>query len=114
MSNEGFDPCQIVRGLWEHEMSMRRLLDVLRNSQSYCTDNECLDNEFRWCTTWFHLQLNFLEGKLIRQKSILIFRVRYFGLNIHIKNIFFALFSLHNYSRSEFIGREIVLVLLFS
>ncbi|XP_028134187.1 small integral membrane protein 14 [Diabrotica virgifera virgifera] len=43
MSNEGFDPCQIVRGLWEHEMSMRRLLDVLRNSQSYCTDNECLD-----------------------------------------------------------------------
>lgn len=44
MSNEGFDPCEIVWGQWNHELSMRRLLNVLRNTQSYCTDNECLDD----------------------------------------------------------------------
>ncbi|KAG0710661.1 Small integral membrane protein 14 [Chionoecetes opilio] len=39
MSDGGFDPCECV---WSHEMAMRRLLSLLRQSQSYCTDNECL------------------------------------------------------------------------
>ncbi|XP_018568643.1 small integral membrane protein 14 [Anoplophora glabripennis] len=40
MSDEGdgFDPCECV---WGHELAMRRLLNVLRNSQALCTDSEC-------------------------------------------------------------------------
>lgn len=38
MSDEGFDPCECM---WGHEMSMRRLLNMLRNSQSDCTDTVC-------------------------------------------------------------------------
>lgn len=34
----GFDPCECI---FNHEMAMRRLLSLLRQSQSYCTDNEC-------------------------------------------------------------------------
>jgi hypothetical protein len=34
----GFDPCECI---FSHEMAMRRLLSLLRQSQSYCTDNEC-------------------------------------------------------------------------
>ncbi|KAJ8918623.1 hypothetical protein NQ315_013129 [Exocentrus adspersus] len=40
MSDEGggFDPCECI---WGHELAMRRLLNVLRNSQALCTDSEC-------------------------------------------------------------------------
>ncbi|KAG1681847.1 Small integral membrane protein 14 [Nymphon striatum] len=38
MSGEEFDPCECY---WNHESAMRRLLGLLRGSQSYCTDNEC-------------------------------------------------------------------------
>ena len=38
MSDGGFDPCECI---FNHEMAMRRLLSLLRQSQSYCTDNEC-------------------------------------------------------------------------
>ncbi|CAH0721896.1 unnamed protein product, partial [Brenthis ino] len=34
------DPCEC---LWNHELAMRRLISLLRQGQSYCTDNECLD-----------------------------------------------------------------------
>lgn len=34
----GFDPCECI---FNHEMAMRRLLSLLRQSQSYCTDEEC-------------------------------------------------------------------------
>jgi len=37
----GFDPCECV---WGHEMAMRRLLSLLRQSQAYCTDTECFQN----------------------------------------------------------------------
>jgi len=33
------DPCECV---FSHEAAMRRLLSLLRNSQNYCTDNECV------------------------------------------------------------------------
>ncbi|KAF6020968.1 SMIM14 [Bugula neritina] len=33
------DPCECV---WSHEHAMRRLINMLRNSQDACTDNECL------------------------------------------------------------------------
>ncbi|XP_021353949.1 small integral membrane protein 14-like [Mizuhopecten yessoensis] len=36
---DGFDPCECV---WNHEHAMQRLINLLRNTQSYCTDNECL------------------------------------------------------------------------
>jgi len=36
-----FDPCECI---FSHEMAMRRLLSLLRQSQSYCTDNECLQD----------------------------------------------------------------------
>ncbi|CAH0556093.1 unnamed protein product [Brassicogethes aeneus] len=35
------DPCECI---WGHEMAMRRLLSLLRNSQSYCTDTTCFDD----------------------------------------------------------------------
>ena len=37
----GFDPCECI---FNHEMAMRRLLSLLRSSQTYCTDNECLQD----------------------------------------------------------------------
>lgn len=37
----GFDPCECI---WGHEMAMRRLISLLRQSQAYCTDNECFQN----------------------------------------------------------------------
>ncbi|KAB7498533.1 Small integral membrane protein 14, partial [Armadillidium nasatum] len=40
MADSGFDPCECV---WSHEMAMRRLLSILRQSQSHCTDNECFN-----------------------------------------------------------------------
>ncbi|XP_022915937.1 small integral membrane protein 14 [Onthophagus taurus] len=42
MSDEGgFDPCECFNF---HEIAMRRLLNMLRQSQSYCTDSECVDD----------------------------------------------------------------------
>ena len=41
---QGFDPCECISN---HEMAMRRLLSLLRQSQSYCTDNECIQVRFR-------------------------------------------------------------------
>ncbi|XP_060528642.1 small integral membrane protein 14 [Cylas formicarius] len=35
-----FDPCACI---WNHELAMRRLLNVLRNSQALCTDTECFE-----------------------------------------------------------------------
>ncbi|VVD04416.1 unnamed protein product [Leptidea sinapis] len=34
------DPCEC---LWNHELAMRRLITMLRQGQSYCTDGECLE-----------------------------------------------------------------------
>lgn len=34
------DPCECI---WNHELAMRRLISLLRQSQDYCTDGECLD-----------------------------------------------------------------------
>jgi len=38
MADGGWDPCECI---FNHEMAMRRLLSLLRSSQSTCTDNEC-------------------------------------------------------------------------
>lgn len=38
MADGGFDPCQCI---FSHEFALRRLISLLRNSQSYCTDTEC-------------------------------------------------------------------------
>lgn len=40
MADEGFDPCECI---YTHEFAMRRLLSLLRQSQSYCTDTECFN-----------------------------------------------------------------------
>ncbi|XP_071446435.1 small integral membrane protein 14 [Hetaerina americana] len=40
MADDGFDPCECT---WSHEMAMRRLLSILRQTQTYCTDTECFD-----------------------------------------------------------------------
>ncbi|CAG4988355.1 unnamed protein product, partial [Parnassius apollo] len=37
---DDMDPCEC---LWNHELAMRRLISLLRQGQSYCTDNECLE-----------------------------------------------------------------------
>ncbi|XP_050433031.1 uncharacterized protein C34C12.4 [Adelges cooleyi] len=34
------DPCECF---WNHELSMQRLISLLRQSQSACTDIDCLD-----------------------------------------------------------------------
>ncbi|XP_034043656.1 small integral membrane protein 14 [Thalassophryne amazonica] len=39
MAEGGFDPCECI---CSHEYAMRRLINLLRQSQSYCTDTECL------------------------------------------------------------------------
>ncbi|ESN99742.1 hypothetical protein HELRODRAFT_185806 [Helobdella robusta] len=41
MADGNFDPCECV---WSHDAAMRRLLNLLRNSQSYCTENECIQD----------------------------------------------------------------------
>ncbi|XP_077427089.1 small integral membrane protein 14 [Vanacampus margaritifer] len=38
MAEGGFDPCECI---CSYEYAMRRLISLLRNSQSYCTDTEC-------------------------------------------------------------------------
>merc|ERR1712080_555332 len=38
MADGSWDPCECI---FNHEMAMRRLLSLLRNSQSACTDSEC-------------------------------------------------------------------------
>lgn len=35
------DLCECI---WNHEMAMQRLMSLLRQSQSYCTDNECIQD----------------------------------------------------------------------
>ncbi|EJW88289.1 hypothetical protein WUBG_00801 [Wuchereria bancrofti] len=35
------DPCEC---LFNHETAMRRLLSLLRDSQGYCTDSECVQD----------------------------------------------------------------------
>lgn len=36
-----FDPCECI---WNHEHAMQRLLNLLRNSQNYCAENECVQD----------------------------------------------------------------------
>nr|XP_046269702.1 small integral membrane protein 14 [Scatophagus argus]XP_046269712.1 small integral membrane protein 14 [Scatophagus argus] len=38
MAEGGFDPCECI---CNHEYAMRRLINLLRHSQSYCTDTDC-------------------------------------------------------------------------
>lgn len=38
MSSGDFDPCECV---WSHEHAMRRLINLLRSSQSQCTNDQC-------------------------------------------------------------------------
>ncbi|AWP05643.1 putative small integral membrane protein 14 [Scophthalmus maximus] len=38
MAEGGFDPCECI---CTQEYAMRRLINLLRQSQSYCTDSEC-------------------------------------------------------------------------
>jgi len=38
MAEGGFDPCECI---FSQEAALRRLISLLRNSQSYCTDTEC-------------------------------------------------------------------------
>ncbi|CAG7732989.1 unnamed protein product [Allacma fusca] len=33
-----FDPCECV---WSHELATRRLINMIRQNQDYCTENEC-------------------------------------------------------------------------
>jgi len=40
MADEEFDACECF---WSHELAMRRLLSMLRQGQSQCTDTECVD-----------------------------------------------------------------------
>ncbi|XP_066595482.1 small integral membrane protein 14 [Prorops nasuta] len=38
MSDNNFNPCECI---WYNEVIMQRLLSILRQTQGYCTDNEC-------------------------------------------------------------------------
>nr|ABR27901.1 hypothetical protein [Triatoma infestans] len=38
MADDGMDLCGAI---WNHEMAMRRLLSLLRQSQHTCTDTQC-------------------------------------------------------------------------
>lgn len=39
MAEGGFDPCECI---WSHQQAMQRLISLLRSSQTYCSENECL------------------------------------------------------------------------
>ncbi|KAF7282610.1 small integral membrane protein 14 [Rhynchophorus ferrugineus] len=41
-NSNDFNPCECF---WNHELAMRRLLNILRNSQNHCTDNECFETD---------------------------------------------------------------------
>jgi hypothetical protein len=61
----GFDPCECI---FNHEMAMRRLLSLLRQSQSYCTEEECHQvlNSIKYFLI-FHRNARFFEEKLQKQ-----------------------------------------------
>ncbi|XP_071946337.1 small integral membrane protein 14-like [Antedon mediterranea] len=40
MAEGGYDPCECI---WSREGAMRRLISLLRNSQTTCTENECMN-----------------------------------------------------------------------
>lgn len=40
MADDNMDICECI---WSHELAMRRLLSLLRQSQSHCTETECID-----------------------------------------------------------------------
>lgn len=40
MADDEFDACECF---WSHELAMRRLLSMLRQGQTQCTDTECVD-----------------------------------------------------------------------
>ena len=64
MDGNNFDPCECI---WSHEMAMRRLLSLLRQSQAYCTDNECL-NECKYPFSYFFYQKpldTFIKEKVV-------------------------------------------------
>jgi len=42
-SQGGFDPCECINIL-NHEARMQRLINMLRDSQSTCNDNECFQD----------------------------------------------------------------------
>ncbi|GMT19623.1 hypothetical protein PFISCL1PPCAC_10920 [Pristionchus fissidentatus] len=71
------DPCEC---LWNHEMSMRRLLSLLRNSQDECTDGDCLGSDgvfngpqgmMMWSMLWglIALALFFLRPRSLRNNG---------------------------------------------
>ncbi|KAK5644888.1 hypothetical protein RI129_006188 [Pyrocoelia pectoralis] len=70
MADEGgFDPCECV---WGQEMAMRRLLSLLRQSQSHCTDTEC----FQTVDGNQNLSDNFLFTTLIIAFALLMYYFR--------------------------------------
>uniref|UniRef100_A0A8C3HJ64 Small integral membrane protein 14 n=1 Tax=Chrysemys picta bellii TaxID=8478 RepID=A0A8C3HJ64_CHRPI len=58
MAEGGFDPCECI---CSHEHAMRRLINLLRQSQSYCTDTECLQEWTRTTSPTRGLDLVILE-----------------------------------------------------
>ncbi|KAK7066783.1 Small integral membrane protein 14 [Halocaridina rubra] len=81
MGDEGFDPCECI---YTHEFAVRRLLSLLRQSQSYCTDTECFteaprpgpqdagsDNMFFFAMVWtiLAMALFFLRPSALRSNS---------------------------------------------
>jgi len=35
----GFDGCECI---WSHELATRRIINMIRQTQDYCTENECI------------------------------------------------------------------------
>jgi len=35
----GFDGCECI---WSHELATRRIINMIRQTQNYCTENECI------------------------------------------------------------------------
>uniref|UniRef100_A0A1W7R9K0 Small integral membrane protein 14 n=1 Tax=Hadrurus spadix TaxID=141984 RepID=A0A1W7R9K0_9SCOR len=83
MAEGGFDPCECI---WSHEQAMQRLISLLRNSQTYCTENECFQeppgtsgqpqtdfnsNFFLFLMGWmvFAMALFFLRPKSLRRRD---------------------------------------------
>ncbi|PBC26150.1 small integral membrane protein 14 [Apis cerana] len=83
MADEGFDLCECI---WNHEFAMQRLLSILRQSQNYCTDNECFDMSRlpgpRDVSSW---NLNFFMILLIIVFVILMYALRPQSLR-HLNN----------------------------
>ncbi|VDD83182.1 unnamed protein product [Mesocestoides corti] len=62
MLGDGWDPCECV---FNHESSMRRLLNILRQSQAYCNDVVCHEDPTNQLANQGNGEISIMYGLLL-------------------------------------------------